>query len=115
MDFVHATHEERNPGGTLVGAGDARRRQTIAWKPRRFAERDFQACTQPFQVAPHVATLGRIDIERRIIPTLLLKNRAEKKWTPLHDTAVAPGELFDSHRRRVRVGAGEIEPKFDFW
>src|ERR1041384_3905701 len=98
---------------SFIGAGNARGQQTTARKLRRLMKRDSETCAQSFQVTPHVAALGWIDIERRIVPSLLLKNGAEHERPPDYAAIVFRGKLFDAHGRGIRVGAGEVEPELD--
>src|SRR5512144_522561 len=69
------------------------------------------ARAQPFEVSPHVPALRRIDVERRVIPPLRREDRAEQERPPLYGDAARLGRLRDAHRRRIGIGAGELEPE----
>ena len=68
---------------------------------------------QPLQVAPHVAALGRVEIERRGVPALRLEDRAEQERPEAH---VTPALAASGRMRRaaeIGIGRGEIEPEVE--
>ena len=63
---------------------DARRQQAVLRKGIGAAERHIQVRAQPLEVAPHVAALRRIEIERRGGPALRLEDRPEQERPEAH-------------------------------
>jgi hypothetical protein len=97
----------------LVGAEQRHPRgeQAAARKARRHLEGQAVALGQPRQVAPHVAALGRIDVEGRVVPAERQEHRAEQERAPRHLDAGLAGQRLDAHHRKIGVGAGEFEPE----
>ena len=64
-----------------------RRQQAVLRKRLGPPERQAQVGAQPLEVAPHVAALGRIEIERRGSPALRLEDRPEQERPKAHRDA----------------------------
>src|SRR5215475_9062837 len=79
---VHLADELREPRLGAEPARDPRRQQAIARKLRGTTQRETERATDPLEVTPHIAPLGGVEVERRVIPTLRLEDRAEKKRAP---------------------------------
>ena len=92
---------------------DARRQQAVLRKGIGATERHIQVRAQPLEVAPHVAALLRIEIERRRGPALCLEDRPEQERPEAHAHVGARGQGPNPHRRRIGVGRGEIEPEIE--
>src|SRR3954452_15671739 len=92
---------------------DPRRQQAVLWKGIGATERHIQVRAQPLEVAPHVAALLRIEIERRRGPALCLEDRPEQERPKAHAHVGARGHGPDPRRRRIGVGRGEIEPEIE--
>src|SRR5262249_52874739 len=60
----------------------SRSRRTVARKLRRSTQRNVERRADPLEVASHVAPLGGVDVEGRVVPTLRLEDRPEKKRAP---------------------------------
>src|SRR6185295_6120827 len=73
----------------------------------------IESAADAVQVAPHVAALDRVEVERRIVPSLCLEYRSKQEGTPRDLDAGRPCHSFDTHRRRVGVGAGKFEPELE--
>jgi len=54
-----------------------------------------------------------LEIERRIVPALPLKNRPQQKRPPDNGNPLPICQRFDSHRSRIAVGAGKFKPEFE--
>ena len=54
-----------------------------------------------------------IEIERRVVPTLLTKDRAEQKRPPADAEPQLRCAILDAQRGRIRVGTREFEPELD--
>ena len=70
---------------------DPRRQQAVLRKQFGPPERQAQIRAQPLQVAPHVAALGRVEIERRGGPALRLENRPQQEGAKAHLDACSLG------------------------
>jgi hypothetical protein len=58
-----------------------------------------------------MGALGWVEVERRVLPPLLLEDRAEDEWLPCDLDARGMRELLDATRRDVRVRARKLEPE----
>src|SRR5262249_55680183 len=72
-----------------------------------------EAAADAIEVAPHVAALGRIEVERRIVPALRPQERSEQERPPAHRHARGLGERADPHGGRIRIGRGELEEEVE--
>ena len=63
-------YEARTPGLFCRHTGDARGQEATSRKLARAAKRNFVFFAQALHVAPHVLALQRIEIERRVAPSL---------------------------------------------
>src|SRR6202046_3648764 len=71
--------------GTLVAfkrERHSRGEQARLWKRLRPFERKAHGAAGPLEVAPHVAALGGIDVERRIAPALREEDRPKQERAP---------------------------------
>src|SRR5262245_45974905 len=66
------------------------------------------------KIAPHIAPLGRKDVERRVVQTLQFQDRSEQEWSPAQSNLGIGAELFDAHGSRIGIGAAELIPELDF-
>src|SRR5581483_7194882 len=99
--------------GAETDQRDARGQQAVLRKRLRLAERQAEVGAETLEIAPHVAALGRVEIERRTIPALLLEDRTEQEWPEADGDAGLPRQRPDAQRRRIRIGRGEIEPELE--
>ena len=111
VGVVDGAHECRQPRIAGCHEGDAGSEQAAARELRWPAQGQAIAGAAALQVPPHIAALGRLQVERRIVPALRGEDRAEQEGPPRDGNAVLRGGGFDAHRRRVGVGAGELEPE----
>jgi len=63
---------------------------------------DYRARRDSLEVGSHVAPLGGIDVEGRVVPALRLEDRPEKKRAPRELHAGGPSRFFDAPRGRVQ-------------
>ena len=85
-----AEHRDgRNPRPSLAKPDqrDPRRQQAVLRERLGPPERQREVGAQPFQVAPHVAALGLVEIERRGVPALGLEDRPEQERPEAHGHA----------------------------
>src|SRR5438309_4384521 len=106
-------HEVAAPGLGCRRAGHARREQARARENGRPAERQPVLRAQTLQVAPHVAALRRVEVERRVVPALALEHRPEEEGLPLDPDPQIGRERLDPLHGRIGVGAGELEPELE--
>src|SRR6185312_2786126 len=66
-----------------------------------------------FEVAPHIAAFDRVDVERRVVPALRFKYRAEQERSPAHDNAAGARERADTHGGGIGIGRSEFEPEIE--
>ena len=90
---------------------DARGEQARLRKRLGPLERNAHGAARPLEVAPHVAALGRIDVERRVAPALRHEDRPEQERAPDKAHASLFGERGDPKRRRIGIGARELVPE----
>src|SRR5215510_13764818 len=81
---VHLTNELRDPALRLTPTREARRQQGVSRKGCRFPQRNLEVRAYALQVTPRVAPFGGVEIERRIIPPLLLENWSQQEGPPSH-------------------------------
>ena len=103
--------EFRPPGRRVVEASDAGGEQAAARELRRPPQRDSFGGAKALHVPPHVASLHRIEVERRIIPSLALKDRPEQERLPFDCHSRAVGKPLDARSGDIRVRARELEPE----
>ena len=112
-----AEFAQRKPGGKNLPAPRLQaptrpaRRAGSAAERARPPERDAHRVAGPRHVAPHVAALGGIDVERRIAPALRGEDRPEQERAPGEAHAPRLGERADPERRRIGIGARELVPE----
>jgi hypothetical protein len=94
---------ERDPGGD---EGVLRER---VGAPARQAE----ARRLALHVAPHVAALGGIEVERRARPALRGEDRPEQEGPPAHLDPRRLRPPLDAHGREIRIGRRELVPEFE--
>ena len=90
---------------------DAGGEQARLGKGLRPFERDAHRLAGSLEVAPHIAALGGIEVERRVPPALRSEDRPEQERAPHETHAPRLGELADPERRRVGIGAREFVPE----
>ena len=83
------------------------------WKRFGPSEWQIEIRTEPLEVAPHVAALRGIKIERRGVPSLRFEQRSKQKRAIAHRDAGVARQRRDSHRRRIGIGRGEVEPELE--
>ncbi len=101
------------PGVVEGGDGHPSGKKAVLRKRFGPPERQAQVRAQPLEVAPHVAALGGIEIERRRGPALVLEDRSEQEGAKAHLDTGLLGQRANAHGRRVGVGRGEIEPEIE--
>ena len=89
------------------------RQQAVLRKRVGPPKRQRELGAEPLEIAPHVAALGGVKIERRCRPPLGLENRSEQEWAKAHVHTGLPRQRSDSHGRGIGIGRGEIEPELE--
>ena len=109
---VDGAHEGRRSHGSSAAAQATRAAsRPLRGKRARLAQRQALGGAEARQVAPHVAALHRVDVERRVVPALRGEDRPEQEGPPAQRHAGGARQRLDPHRGRVGVGAGELEPE----
>jgi hypothetical protein len=80
-----------------------RRGARFRGKRRRTAERDVIARAQPLHVAPHVAALHRIDVERGVVPTLRAEDGTQQDGRHATTTPAAFRQVLDPRGAEVGI------------
>src|SRR6202044_1658534 len=73
--------------------------------------RNAHGGARPLEVAPHVAALGRIDVERRVAPALCEEDWPKQERAPDKAHASLISKRGDAKRRRIGIGARELVPE----
>src|ERR1700722_4341948 len=102
---------ERRARLALQRRRDSRREQAALRKRLRMFERQIQRIADAPHVAPHVAALDGVDVERRIPPAKVSEYGPEQERAPDDRDAPVGGEGLDAHPRGGGIGARELVPK----
>src|ERR1700722_3386759 len=85
--------------------------QARVWKRLGPLERNAHRSARPLEVAPHIPALGRIDVKRRVAPTLREEDWPKQEWAPDKTHASPLRERGDPERGRIGIGARELVPE----
>ena len=109
----HASAELADPGLVLAEAGHPGGQQSVARKHAGTLQAQAVAFAQALEIAPHVAPLRRVDVERRIVPAKAHEYRAQQERAPCHVDLGGGRQCLDAHHRQVGIGARELVPELD--
>src|SRR5690606_30715191 len=110
---IDAARERRPPILILTEKRKPRGLQSILRKAHRFFQLKPSRLANARHVAPHIFSLGGIDIEGAVIPPLRAKDRCEQERPPAKRDPRFLRRRFHAHRCGIGIGARKLVPELD--
>src|SRR5690606_6199617 len=100
---IDAAREFRSPVLVLPEKREPRRLQPVLRETHGLLQREALRLADARHVAPHIFTLGRVDVERAVVPALRTEDRPEQEGPPEKADARRLRRRLDAHRRRKGI------------